>query len=250
MLKKLYCAMIAAVIGFTAQAQYFTASPAAIYDTTAGVTPYPGTGNHAFVAMETTFSNITNEPYTYNWRNLSTDTTQNPAGWVLAGVCDNVLCLSEYGDWYYGATKTSLADVPANSNFALIIHVHAPSDKPDATGIYKIELQKLDQVDTVIFTLTKRGGNVSVATLSGDDRRVSVYPNPTVGELTVYADARLHPARISLVNMVGSEVMSQAAAEGKDINRLNLSGVAKGMYLVRVTDERGALLATRKFVKQ
>src|SRR5690606_26913869 len=151
-----------------------------VYDTTGGVTPYvPGSdGGHAYVELKTFVKNNTSDSVLIEWKNLSTDTTQNPEGWILTGVCDNINCRSEYGDWYYGAWE-SAKKIGPGENMLLLVHIYAPTTSADTTGIYKILLQIPNFSDTAVFVLNKNS-STGISMITGDDERVNIYPNPVM----------------------------------------------------------------------
>ncbi len=74
------------------------------------------------------------------------------------------------------------------------------------------------------------------------DQRVEVYPNPTQGHL--YIDYALQGDNIQLevMNLNGQLVVQQHGLAQQDVLSLDLSDHAKGMYVVRLQSDRGAIV--------
>ena len=71
-----------------------------------------------------------------------------------------------------------------------------------------------------------------------------LYPNPTTGLFTVKgADI----ARVEVYNLVGEKVFEVESGKWKVENCLDASGWNKGIYLVSITKQNGAV-ETRKLV--
>src|SRR5690606_25011802 len=143
--------------------------------------------------------NLTEDTLVYKWRNLSTDTSQNPADWVLVGVCDNNGCYAEYGFWYYGDTVTSGPAAPGNV-MNMIAHGVAPTNAADGVGINKTDSSTANQVATSVFKLPNRP--VGVDRILVRDNRVNLYPNPANREITPYVDRNLKASRVAIFNIV------------------------------------------------
>jgi hypothetical protein len=74
--------------------------------------------------------------------------------------------------------------------------------------------------------------------------RLSAYPNPTTGELTLTtADERPLTGRWVLHDLLGREVQTGTLLGGAPC-RLALGGQPAGLYLLRVTDQRLATTQT------
>jgi hypothetical protein len=70
---------------------------------------------------------------------------------------------------------------------------------------------------------------------------VRLYPNPTNGMLYIDADKAVN---ISIRSVDGKEVMREENAR-----QLNLTPLADGVYLIRITDKAGQLIKTERLVK-
>ena len=83
--------------------------------------------------------------------------------------------------------------------------------------------------------------SVEVTDVNEASGTVSIYPNPTQGELTLEGEG-LQSVRI--VNVFGQTVYN-AKVEGEQV-RLDLSGFAKGIYMMHIGTANGEVV--RKIV--
>jgi len=83
----------------------------------------------------------------------------------------------------------------------------------------------------------------SVTTL--DSRKISgasIYPNPSNSFIHTSSNENLNWV---IYSNIGIEVMDE-----KNVSEVNISGLAKGMYIVRFYNEHGEFTSTQKFVKE
>ena len=66
-----------------------------------------------------------------------------------------------------------------------------------------------------------------------------VYPNPGNGTVTIELANSLSPTQIQVVDITGKLILVQAISSGSSNVQLDLSSLSKGVYVIRVTDERG-----------
>lgn len=236
---------------WAAQAQDFELRNGKImYDTTAGVTPYNGEPEgHEAVQVANYIRNISSQPFVAKWRNLSTDTTQNPTGWVLTGICDNIMCRGEYDPaWYFGGEQETFAIDPGQTSL-LEVRVYVPTTSPDATGIYEVEIKTPNQIDTAVFVITK-DSRTGISAISLTDPQVSLYPNPLSygATLNLYVNKRLNGEKAMIYNIIGQQKMEVPLS--KELTSLNVSGLAHGIYLVKIINQSGKVITSRKFTKK
>jgi len=80
--------------------------------------------------------------------------------------------------------------------------------------------------------------------LTGTDKSVKIYPNPTNGKITIELTNYDTMAQIDIYNTLGSRVYSTSTIRSVD---LNLGHVEKGLYVVRITSDES--VQTRKVLK-
>ena len=81
----------------------------------------------------------------------------------------------------------------------------------------------------------------------GDKIFVEAFPNPATDLLNVFVNSQSDDYQILIMDMKGSIVYSNSFGYGTKHNRIDVSGLSKGMYLVKVS--AGKLDKTLKFVK-
>ncbi len=74
---------------------------------------------------------------------------------------------------------------------------------------------------------------------------LSLYPNPTSGQLTISLEASFGPSSYQLMSLNG-EILQEGKISNEAI--LNISDLANGFYVVHLTNEKGERI-TRKFLK-
>jgi len=82
---------------------------------------------------------------------------------------------------------------------------------------------------------------------------LSMYPNPVVNSTTIELNStEADVKKIGLYNSAGVLIANYRweAAKGKNLYSLkNITGLAKGLYFIHVTDSKGKITGTLKFVK-
>jgi hypothetical protein len=222
-----------------------------------------GTENHSsdpttyadwdVLKVDNHLENITAEPIVYQWQVLAP--VDVPSGWTLHGFCDNLECRTPWasgapgtpGLWTTGEVQTSM---PLNNDTrsAFYLQVCAPKSAPNGTLTMKVRVWSGEQVDTVTFIATKDDLS-GLNAISLTDQRVVIAPNPAVDQVKVFTDKTLGAKQITVVNMLGRVMYSQAIAAGVEESTIGLSNFAAGMYMVRVSDEQGNVITSRKLTK-
>lgn len=71
---------------------------------------------------------------------------------------------------------------------------------------------------------------------------ISIFPNPTSGDVTILIQSKVaNKSRLSIVNMLGQELISKDISLQKGLNNLQIetSYLASGAYTISFTDETG-----------
>jgi len=96
-------------------------------------------------------------------------------------------------------------------------------------------------------------GNVGIGTITKDELRIKVYPNPTTGELRI-ANYELRIDNIEIFDIYGRKVGAKFPSnvlEGwqpqADGVVLNISHLNSGIYFMKITTEQGVI--TKKIIK-
>ena len=74
--------------------------------------------------------------------------------------------------------------------------------------------------------------------------QLSVYPNPATDHITV-SFPNMQNGKLFIYNIVGEQIMSRELAD--ETSNISVAGLAKGIYMVRVTDDKG-IVGTKKLI--
>ncbi len=204
-------------------------------------------------------TNITDQPIIYSWQILPEE-THIPEGWTLYGFCDNFLCRSPFENWVIGFEQTSTELLPGTEvdrTFKALIC--APSDAPNGQAIVRVRVRVTNvggedvtdgQVDTATYIFTKDCEWTSVNELGMNDTRVSVYPNPATDQLNVYTESSLKAGQLVIFDIIGRQQSSQPIDAHSQLTKVDISSLVPGIYMLRLQDETGNVLTTRKFLKK
>jgi aldose sugar dehydrogenase len=80
------------------------------------------------------------------------------------------------------------------------------------------------------------------------DRSIDVYPNPASAYLIVYNYGNVAGRTIELLDMNGKAVKRQLVTNLA--TRIETSGFANGLYILRVRDDKGKVIRTEKIIVQ
>ncbi len=255
---------LAATLGLAAfslntNAQVFTIEYADAADTTA----FTGTPATASMTTDLTIkAKIKPEAgidsFYLTWQIISSE-FNFPTNWSLEGFCDNITCRVKSGSSVLNApynadsTETITSDTTTQIMYPWI---SAPTETADSgIGVLKVELiakdvapTHIDQTDTLVYIIHKTTSPVSVKTIPVKDKRVALYPVPAQNELNIYTDKSLNATSVRVLDIAG-RVVSTHALSTKELNVINTSEILIGSYIVNIIDNKGNVVAARKFVK-
>ena len=243
MLRRIFTtgALAIAAVSFS-YAQDFTLEHGTVNGTTTGT----ANGDmDDFVTLTNHLTNISDATFKYKWNIIMP--VDVPSGWTLQGFCDNKLCRATGGPWATGAVEES-DDLTAGSESVFKMQVCAPVSAPDGTAMVKIRVFTRGQVDTATYILEK--GPLGISTISLDDKRVILSPNPANDKVTVYTDKSLNGEKAMVFNMVGRVEKQQTIAKGSESTVIDINSLPAGMYMIRITDNKGNVVTSRKLTKQ
>ncbi len=256
MVKKLLGTLsLGLLLSIGASAQVFTLSPNdTIEVTTTGQGEKTQEGYNNTLNIEGHINNVSGAERVFRWKLLS-DSTEHPEGWIVTGICDNFVCRLPYSAFYFHVEQETLP-VAAAGNSLLEARLYCPPPTGNGTGVIRIQVRALDladtnivvQQDTLVIIVNKNP--TGIGKITSDDKRVALYPNPASDNLQVYADKTLNPAQITVMNIAGVQQSVKNIEKGKEVTNLSLNSLAAGLYMIRVTDNNGTLITTRKFAKR
>lgn len=110
------------------------------------------------------------------------------------------------------------------------------SENADAVWVDFVELPASNLSTSVTETQQPKGS-------------LSVYPNPTNGEVTLLVDTKTNKAAtLQVYNSVGQIVLTETIPAGQKIYNTNVAGYAAGLYTIVIRSE-GTVLTNRLLVK-
>lgn len=259
-MKKLFIlsALCLGLAGTRALAQDFTFDAGTVAVTTAGLDL--SDPNVSLDDAVTVYNHVNNESSGdltgMQWQIIQTfdSTVAARKGWFIHTFCDNIICypsvqLSSSTSWPLTFNVFQFATILYRGHSDFKMQVVVPKTTPNGTvGIAKVRAWSANQSDTATYMVTKIAGN-GISVVKMNDNRVTVYPNPALqNEVTIFVNKELKATQAKIYNMLGAEVAS-ATIEG-ELARVNTAALASGTYLVQVQDASGALIATRKLIKE
>lgn len=248
MIRKFLC--LSLVLGLSAivgNAQDFTLSKDTLQklDVVGQSPPTGSTWDNYAYKLFNYVHNETAAPLTFQWQIY--DRTL-PFGWFIYGFCDNKNCRTQTHPAVAGnATETSI-EIPVNDSSQLEPWVAVPVDAEYGTGIIKVRITTTNTTDTAIYILQRN--NTGISTISIGDSRVYLSPNPASNNLQVFADQSLHASHINIYDITGKHISLTKVQPAKEIVNVDISNLASGLYMLRLTDDNGKMITTRKFAKK
>lgn len=203
---------------------------------------------YAYTDVYNNITNHKNDTSRISWRIIYQNMPQSWKDSAAFGMCDNVTCypISILG----GSTQTS-DTIGAHKTMLFKIQINPSSTHvtPTTSGpIYlSVELADGTQTDTITFALNKWSTNV--AKLGVDKDEVSLYPNPANDEINITYPKEAGVRMIAVYNLVGKQINAYRPT-GVSGAKLNLENMPAGIYLVRLIDVSGKVVATRRFTHQ
>ena len=262
MFKKLLPALSLGLLLSTAASAQFTMDPSTdtIVVNTAGQGTYNSSENSYSNTIDMSFyiKNNSGNAMTFKWTLLS-DSTEHPAGWLLTGICDNVICRAPYSPFYYHVEQQtfSINNGETDPNKTLMeARVYAPVGSQDGTGVFRVKIVGYNtsdlntpvQTTNIVYIVHKN--TTGIGNIKADDQRVTLSPNPATNNLQIFTDRNLGAYDITIMNISGAKVLSANVANGAERTSVNVNALSAGTYMVRVSDAKGNMITTRKFIKK
>lgn len=186
--------------------------------------------------------NLTSSDLQVDWRVISHTLG---AGWTSDGVCDNVVCYS----WQSVETGATLTTNPiaAMDTMDLKVILDGSNAANGTSSVVKIRINDPATFTTKEVTYIAHKVPVSVNNIAKNDN-VVIYPNPAKDDINIVFDGNAGIKNIAIYNLIGKAV-SIYKVNGNSA-KLNLSSIPSGIYFLRLLDNQGRIVATRKFTHQ
>ena len=169
----------------------------------------------------------------------------NLNGWGTDGICDNYQCYGSGTTVFSGAPRVSHA---YNSNAYSLFHVTFIADNAAVGNSAVITVMLEDTVNNYSKSITfiaNKTAPTGISNMNTTDDAIRLYPNPAHEAVNVTFDAAMDVRSVAVYNLIGKAV-SVFKTNGTSA-RLDLSDVPAGIYLLRMANSNGQIVATRKF---
>ncbi len=207
----------------------------------AGLTTVPSTSTD--LNVKNFMRNNSAAAASFDWK-LNKLSAVLPTGWTVDGVCDNNTC-------YYTAdlnsvqTATSIA--VGDSGLLEVRFKIAPGGVVSQSAIAVVDCTTPSGNMTAVYIAQNTPTGIkSYAT----NDKLTVYPVPANNEVFVVAtDSKMEMTEIHVINLVGALQIKQPFQKDNAINRVDISGLTKGVYMIQLKNKSGDIVMTKKLIK-
>lgn len=247
MKKVLLSFALATVAGLTANAQVnFALEHKEMSETTVGADPASSKDDNSITFYNHVQNISANAITDLKWSVAEVDF---PFGWSVWTICDNNICYpqSEVNQIIAGNLVKDFSVIDADTNGLLKPQIWVPTSADNGVGVLKIRVFDPNHSDTAIYMINKTP--VGINGIKIDDNRVSIFPNPGTANATVniFVNKALNAKEFVVVNILGAQVAHQAI--NGEVSTLSTANLAQGNYLIKILDQSGNVITTRKWAK-
>lgn len=182
-----------------------------------------------------------------SWRIIQENLPQSWKDNASFGLCDNIMC---YTNSVLGGSTQTTDTILADSQtiFKVQLDLGPSTVLPTTSGpVYvTVELTQGSTIDTVTFVAYKWATNISKTQIAKDE--ITLYPNPAQNEVNVTFGKETGVKTIAIYNLVGKQMV--AYRTNGTSAKLDIDKIPSGIYFVRLMDNSGRVVATRRFTHQ
>lgn len=201
-----------------------------------------------FGNVHNNITNTTASGLPISWHVIASDF---PLDWLATsacGICDACTCVTNSGYQIWnpttstGTTYNCTYGASATNDFHLQLDLSAAT----STGSHWMTVRVTEPgggAKNMTFIINKVPVGIANVVNAND---VNVYPNPAHDEVNVVFNGDVK--NIVIANIIGS-VMTVNRVNGSSAN-LSLENMPSGIYLVKLINSQGNIVATKKFTKQ
>lgn len=187
-------------------------------------------------------TNLTTRTITFTWHRIVNDL---PVGWE-SSICDKNLC------WLPTVTSKEVELAPGDSSI-LDVRFY-PNGNAGTGNVQVLAFVNGDSINTVVSA--KYTGIITQAvgfsTLTDNDN-IKIYPNPVKDYILVRNLPANQISAIEVYNIFGRKILSFFNDNGSGdsgIRKFNVDDLSRGIYMIRVYDERMNVIHTKSISKE
>lgn len=194
--------------------------------------------------------NTYSAPITVKWKMTS---NHFDAGWSLDGACDNVECKTSTTPGLLDGTgnfSTLPIAVGDNCDFKLGFNESGAALNTKAYAVLELSstVGATTTTKNAVFIAYKNATGITTATIQ--ENEISIFPNPAQNYIDVLYSPFSDVNTIAIYNIIG-KVVSVYKVTDKSSARCEFNAdMPSGIYLVRIADSKGKVIATRKITHQ
>lgn len=164
------------------------------------------------------------------------------------GMCDNITCYDVNVLKTAAVQTTDVIETQKRTMFKLQMDGSSSLVTPGGPYYIKAALSSGSTQDTVTFLVQKFATGVQKVTIAPKEE-VLVYPNPAYNEVNVSFNKADNIKNIAIYSLVGKQISSFRNSNATSA-RLDIANIPAGLYLIKLMDESGKVVATRRFTHQ
>lgn len=242
-MRKLLLFVLSLTLSIASQAQSFV--------------PDSGTGDTVTVTYtsgpDITLSNrimsTTSTPVTLKWKVIALDFG---TGWNAdsSGICDNFLCRYNLNNMYTSGAFEKSDPYTTRADFHVLFTTFATTPPPAGSKAL-VTVRLTDTVTNysrnLTFVVTK--STVGVGQVNSNNDNITVFPNPARDYVNVLFNKQANVKTIAVYNLIG-KAMRVFVPTDDNSAKLDLDNIPSGVYFLRLMNESGMVIATRRFTRQ
>jgi Secretion system C-terminal sorting domain len=184
----------------------------------------------------------------YTWKVIDCNF---PPDWLVTGVsgyCDQDLCWDLNTLWPSGVTENT---TPYASGSLAMLDLVLGLGPASTTGCYYVTVRLFNttiptDVDTETWYVCYAGSTLDVSAKTVKNE-VSVFPNPAGELLNTTFDMHSGICKLEVCDLFGKVLLSQNCTNGNA--KISLADIPHGVYFARFFNSEGAIVVTRRFIK-
>lgn len=171
--------------------------------------------------------------------------------WECGGICDNIMCYTATDDLKNGITKKTTDNI-ASKSFIDDMHVIFNGDEAavNTKAYATIKFTDVFSFDTAVATFIAYKNTTGMVNVVRAEDNVTLFPNPAQNYIDVLYSSSADVRTISIYNIIGKLMNVYRVSSNTSAHCEFNADMPAGIYLMRIADSKGNVVATRKFTRQ